>query len=83
MCPELICLTILCVPQTEAPEEEGSSLQARLPVLTRKMRKMCVQLVKKNPVPELAEDLDIFTGTNPPPPHKHPWNGWWSPKALL
>ncbi|CAL8311820.1 unnamed protein product [Lota lota] len=51
--------------QTEGPEEgpeEGSSLQGRLPVLTRKMRKMCVQLVKKDPVPELAEDLDIFTG---------------------
>ncbi|XP_071391101.1 midasin-like [Centroberyx affinis] len=50
--------------QTEVPEEdtEASSLQGRLPVLTRKMKKMCVQLVKKNPVPELAEDLDIFTG---------------------
>ncbi|XP_029902559.1 midasin isoform X2 [Myripristis murdjan] len=50
--------------QNEVSEEsiEASSLQGRLPVLTRKMKKMCVQLVKKNPVPELAEDLDIFTG---------------------
>ncbi|KAM3861280.1 midasin [Diretmus argenteus] len=49
---------------TEVPGEdiESSSLQGRLPVLTRKMKKMCVQLVKKNPAPELAEDLDIFTG---------------------
>ncbi|XP_034555077.1 midasin [Notolabrus celidotus] len=48
----------------EAPDEgaEASSLQARLPVLSRKMKKMCVQLLKKNPVPELAEDLDCFTG---------------------
>uniref|UniRef100_A0A3Q3NKD3 Midasin n=1 Tax=Labrus bergylta TaxID=56723 RepID=A0A3Q3NKD3_9LABR len=38
-----------------------SSLQARLPVLTRKMKKMCVQLLKKSPVPELTEDLDCFT----------------------
>ncbi|XP_069561962.1 midasin [Brachyistius frenatus] len=50
--------------QNEDPEEgvEASSLQGRLPVLTRKMKKMCVQLLKKNPVPELAEDLDCFTG---------------------
>lgn len=27
------------------------------------MRKLCVQLVKKTPVPELSEDLDQFTGT--------------------
>ncbi|KAM4633655.1 midasin [Polymixia lowei] len=49
--------------QNEDPEEdmETSSLQSRLPVLTRKMRKMCVKLVKTNPVPELSEDLDIFT----------------------
>ncbi|XP_060907246.1 midasin [Labrus mixtus] len=48
----------------EVPGEgvEGSSLQARLPVLTRKMKKMCVQLLKKSPVPELTEDLDCFTG---------------------
>ncbi|KAM6992726.1 LOW QUALITY PROTEIN: midasin [Tautogolabrus adspersus] len=48
----------------EVPDEgvEGSSLQARLPVLSRKMKKMCVQLLKKNPVPELTEDLDCFTG---------------------
>lgn len=50
--------------QNEVPEEgvEASSLQGRLPVLSRKMKKMCVQLLKKNPVPELAEDLDFFTG---------------------
>uniref|UniRef100_A0A8C4E441 Midasin n=1 Tax=Dicentrarchus labrax TaxID=13489 RepID=A0A8C4E441_DICLA len=43
-------------------EVEASSLQGRLPVLSRKMKKMCVQLLKKHPVPELAEDLDCFTG---------------------
>lgn len=26
---------------------------------------MCVRLLKENPVPELAEDLDCFTGTKP------------------
>uniref|UniRef100_A0A3Q4BJ07 Midasin n=1 Tax=Mola mola TaxID=94237 RepID=A0A3Q4BJ07_MOLML len=41
---------------------EASSLQGRLPALTRKMKKMCMQLLKKNTVPELAEDLDCFTG---------------------
>uniref|UniRef100_A0AAZ3S0A1 Midasin n=1 Tax=Oncorhynchus tshawytscha TaxID=74940 RepID=A0AAZ3S0A1_ONCTS len=51
----------------QSPEEglacvEPSSLQGRLPLLTRKMRKMCVTLVKKNPLPELSEDLDVFTG---------------------
>ncbi|XP_054474709.1 midasin [Anoplopoma fimbria] len=50
--------------QQEDPEEgvDASSLQGRLPVLSRKMKKLCVQLLKKNPVPELAEDLDCFTG---------------------
>lgn len=53
--------------QTDGPEElssdkEPSSLQARLPVLTRKMKKLCVQLVKKTSLPELSEDLDQFTG---------------------
>lgn len=52
--------------QSDGPDEvpsstESSSLQARLPSLTRKMRKMCVQLVKKAPLPELSEDLDQFT----------------------
>uniref|UniRef100_A0A8C1W377 Midasin n=1 Tax=Cyprinus carpio TaxID=7962 RepID=A0A8C1W377_CYPCA len=52
---------------TDGPEElssdkEPSSLQARLPVLTRKMKKLCVQLVKKTTLPELSEDLDQFTG---------------------
>ncbi|TSL47560.1 Midasin [Bagarius yarrelli] len=53
--------------QSGVPEEvlcssESSSLQARLPTLTKKMRKMCVQLVKKASLPELSEDLDQFTG---------------------
>ncbi|TRZ01341.1 hypothetical protein DNTS_001208 [Danionella cerebrum] len=46
---------------TEATSEEPSSLQARLPVLTRRMKKLCVQLVKKTTQPELSEDLDQFT----------------------
>uniref|UniRef100_A0AAQ6AJN3 Midasin n=1 Tax=Amphiprion ocellaris TaxID=80972 RepID=A0AAQ6AJN3_AMPOC len=55
---------LCCVFQNEGPEEEteAASLQGRLPVLSRKMKKMCIQLLKKNPVPELAEDLDYFTG---------------------
>ncbi|XP_007570662.1 midasin isoform X2 [Poecilia formosa] len=40
----------------------SSSLQARLPVLFRKMKKMSIQLLKRTSVPELAEDLDCFTG---------------------
>ncbi|TKS75776.1 Midasin MIDAS-containing protein [Collichthys lucidus] len=50
--------------QNEEPNEgvEASSLQGRLAVLCRKMKKMCTQLLKKNPMPELAEDLDCFTG---------------------
>ncbi|XP_047429048.1 midasin isoform X2 [Mugil cephalus] len=50
--------------RNESPEEgvEASSLQGRLPHLSRKMKKLCIQLVKKNPAPELAEDLDYFTG---------------------
>ncbi|XP_016311670.1 midasin-like [Sinocyclocheilus anshuiensis] len=52
--------------QADGPEEissdkEPSSLQARLPVLTRKMKKLCVQLVKKTTLPELSEDLAQFT----------------------
>ncbi|XP_043076462.1 midasin [Puntigrus tetrazona] len=52
--------------QADGPEElssdkEPSSLQARLPVLTRKMKKLCVQLVKKTSLPEHLEDLDQFT----------------------
>lgn len=41
---------------------KSSSLQGRLPSLTKKMKKMCVQLHKINPAPELTEDLDCFTG---------------------
>ncbi|XP_057208356.1 midasin isoform X2 [Triplophysa rosa] len=48
-------------PEELSSDEDPSSLQARLPVLTRKMRKLCVQLVKKTSVPELSEDLDQFT----------------------
>lgn len=52
--------------QADGPEElsseDPSSLQARLPVLTRRMKKLCVQLVKKTSLPELSEDLDQFTG---------------------
>lgn len=51
--------------QADGPEElsseDPSSLQARLPVLTRRMKKLCVQLVKKTSLPELSEDLDQFT----------------------
>ncbi|XP_035384712.1 midasin isoform X1 [Electrophorus electricus] len=49
--------------QSDGPEEVtcGTKLQARLPFLTRRMRKMCVQLVKKAALPELTEDLDQFT----------------------
>ncbi|XP_065113160.1 midasin [Paramisgurnus dabryanus] len=50
--------------QVDGREELSSdptTLQARLPVLTRKMRKLCVQLIKKTSVPELSEDLDQFT----------------------
>ncbi|XP_051581140.1 midasin isoform X2 [Myxocyprinus asiaticus] len=52
--------------QSDGPEElpsetKPSSLQARLPVLTRKMKKLCVQLIKKTSLPELSEDLDQFT----------------------
>ncbi|XP_072559009.1 midasin isoform X3 [Paramormyrops kingsleyae] len=43
------------------PGLDPSTLQGRLPLLTRKMRKMCVQMLEKNPLPELSEDLDQFT----------------------
>uniref|UniRef100_A0A1A7W7P3 Midasin homolog n=1 Tax=Iconisemion striatum TaxID=60296 RepID=A0A1A7W7P3_9TELE len=50
--------------QMESPEGvvQASSLQARLPSLARKMKKISVQVLKKDPVPELTEDLDYFTG---------------------
>ncbi|XP_054617732.1 midasin isoform X2 [Dunckerocampus dactyliophorus] len=41
---------------------EPGSLQGRLPLLTRKMKKVCVQLLKKHSAPELTEDLECFTG---------------------
>ncbi|XP_058881826.1 midasin isoform X1 [Acipenser ruthenus] len=40
---------------------DASSLQGRLPLLTGKMKKMCVRLMRKSPLPELVEDLDQFT----------------------
>ncbi|MGH0171579.1 UNVERIFIED_CONTAM: hypothetical protein FKN15_061690 [Acipenser sinensis] len=41
---------------------DASSLQGRLPLLTGKMKRMCVRLMRKSPLPELVEDLDQFTG---------------------
>lgn len=72
----LLCLNVfdssnkyrcLCIFQLEDPMEgvEAASLQGRLPALTRRMKKMCIQLLQKHPVPELAEDLDCFTGRRP------------------
>ena len=57
----------VCVYQSDVPEESASgpeptSLLGRLPLLFRRMRKMCVQLVKKSSMPDLSEDLDQFTG---------------------
>ncbi|XP_051908078.1 midasin isoform X2 [Hippocampus zosterae] len=47
-------------------EQDGGvkleSLQGRLPVLVRKMKKICVQYVQKHPAMELTLDLDFFTG---------------------
>ncbi|RXM29707.1 Midasin [Acipenser ruthenus] len=40
---------------------DASSLQGRLPLLTGKMKRMCVRLMRKSPLPELVEDLDQFT----------------------
>ncbi|KAM9840331.1 midasin [Aulostomus maculatus] len=50
--------------QIEGPEDgvEAASLQGRLPILARKMKTMCVHMLKKHPAPELVEDLDCFTG---------------------
>ncbi|XP_070405869.1 midasin isoform X3 [Nothobranchius furzeri] len=50
--------------QTEPPAEgvHASPLQARLPALARRMKKICVQMLKKDLLPELTEDLDYFTG---------------------
>nr|XP_015209182.1 PREDICTED: midasin [Lepisosteus oculatus] len=49
------------VPQEGPTPLDPSSLQVRLPFLTGKMKKMCVNLVKKSPLPELTEELDQFT----------------------
>ncbi|XP_051781409.1 midasin isoform X2 [Erpetoichthys calabaricus] len=45
----------------ETPELERNSLQSRLVALNPKMRKMCMKLMKKSALPQLAEDLDLFT----------------------
>ncbi|XP_028903180.1 midasin isoform X2 [Ornithorhynchus anatinus] len=37
-------------------------LQTRLPKLTKRARKICLKLLKRNPLPGLVEDLDQFTG---------------------
>ncbi|XP_018599206.2 midasin isoform X2 [Scleropages formosus] len=49
------------VSEEGAPSLDPSLLQSRLPSLTKKMRKMCVQLAKKSSLSELSEDLDQFT----------------------
>ncbi|XP_066547692.1 midasin isoform X2 [Amia ocellicauda] len=54
------------VSQAEIPEEgpvplDSLSLQGRLSFFTGRMKKMCVKLVKKSPLPVLTEDLDQFT----------------------
>ncbi|XP_061756335.1 midasin isoform X2 [Nerophis ophidion] len=41
---------------------ESGSLQGRLPVLARKMKKVCAQHLEKHASLELTEDLDCFTG---------------------
>ncbi|KAG2468110.1 MDN1 protein, partial [Polypterus senegalus] len=49
------------VTHEETPELEQNSLQSRLVALNPKMRKMCMKLMKKSALPQLAEDLDLFT----------------------
>ncbi|XP_067882619.1 midasin [Heterodontus francisci] len=41
---------------------EGSSLQSRLPALSKRMRKMCLKLITTNSLPGFVESLDQFTG---------------------
>ncbi|XP_048386295.2 midasin [Stegostoma tigrinum] len=41
---------------------EGSSLQHRLPALSKRMRKMCLELMTTNSLPSFVENLDQFTG---------------------
>ncbi|XP_078398522.1 midasin [Cetorhinus maximus] len=41
---------------------EGSSLQSRLPALSKRMRKMCLKLMTTNSLPSFVESLDQFTG---------------------
>ncbi|XP_049611993.1 midasin isoform X4 [Syngnathus scovelli] len=53
------------VHQQNEGQDEGVNLellQGCLPALARKMKKLCVQHLKKHPAMELTEDLDIFTG---------------------
>lgn len=42
--------------------KDANSLQARLPVLCKRMRKMCLTLVMKSSLPRLVESLDQFAG---------------------
>ncbi|XP_077567526.1 midasin isoform X1 [Stigmatopora nigra] len=51
--------------EQQSNEQDGVNiqhLQARLPVLTKKMKKICAQFLKKHPALELTEDLEFFTG---------------------
>ncbi|XP_061668786.1 midasin isoform X2 [Syngnathoides biaculeatus] len=50
--------------QNKGPDEGVTlgNLQGRLPLLARKMERVCVQLLKKHPTLELTEDLEFFTG---------------------
>uniref|UniRef100_A0A4W3JTX9 Midasin n=1 Tax=Callorhinchus milii TaxID=7868 RepID=A0A4W3JTX9_CALMI len=41
---------------------EDNSLQSRLPTLSKRMRKICRELTKKDSLPGLVETLDHFTG---------------------
>ncbi|XP_072355863.1 midasin [Scyliorhinus torazame] len=46
----------------ESASVEGSSLQSRLPALSKRMRKMCLKLMTTNSLPSFVESLDQFTG---------------------
>ncbi|XP_036622954.1 midasin [Trichosurus vulpecula] len=37
-------------------------LQSRLPKLTKRMKKICITIIKQSPLPGLVENLDQFTG---------------------
>ncbi|XP_031820381.1 midasin [Sarcophilus harrisii] len=40
----------------------GGLLQSRLPKLTKRMKKICITVIKQSPLPGLVENLDEFTG---------------------